>query len=85
MRATRIAFIAGLFAGIAAVVACHRGSTSTAAPNDCPGSWQVAEIDTGSCVADPNSSPLGPSCTLPAGWEPIAFNGSNAFVRRCAP
>ena len=80
-----IMFVAGLAAGIAFFVACeHAGKPANAGPADCA-VWQVSELDTGECSIDPGASPLAANCTLPAGWEPMSFNGANVFARRCAP
>ncbi len=78
----RILFVAGVLCGVAAVVACHHTSTAGASPGDC-GTWQIAIVN-GTQGCDVNT-PLGPSCTIPSGWEPFASTGTSVMVRRCAP
>ncbi len=90
---TRIMFVAGVFAGIASVVACrHAGNSAKAGPNDCS-RWQIGTFSLGvDCPAD-SGGPSDPACTLPNGWEPMSFSTYDVFsrsngtiyARRCAP
>jgi hypothetical protein len=78
----RVLFVAGVFCGVAAVVACHHTGTAGASPSDCA-TWQVAIVNgTQGCDV---TIPLGTACTIPTGWEPFAMNGTAVMVRRCAP
>jgi hypothetical protein len=81
------AVAAGFVAGLAFVVACHHTTSAHAGPADCA-TWQVGYFDTTTPTSncDPTEpSTYGAKCSLPSGWEPMSYDGSTVYARRCAP
>jgi hypothetical protein len=79
---------AGAAAGIALVLAieggCGAGSDATAGPADCT-VWQVSAVHPLDLEDDPETLSGNNIETLPAGWEPYAYDSPMIRVRRCKP
>jgi hypothetical protein len=88
MKNLVVGLVAGLFAGVAFVVACGQAGVrrANASPSDCT-SWQFVDS---SSVSQGVTVPVSgggsfSAIQLAAGWEPFGVVNGDVYVRRCTP